>query len=252
MIEIKEYNEIEEYKTLIVRRDRLKKEQELIYLNYIRTFGELLEKRFSLKIECIKIKKMISYYQTAINKGEYIDKETIMRWIDCGLEEYYDELKQLIRIKDCKGDAVSEVEFYKIKKLYYKIAMKVHPDVNPELFKNQEVVELWGKVQSAYCRNDYKELKEAEVLLSGILKKYKDSELSVEIEDIENKIAEVQREILEIINTDPYRYKYLLNDDDAVEEYKMELKEEVCGYEEYLFELEEALKEIEGKESLNS
>ena len=49
--------EVDVLKNLILRRDRLKKEETEIYLQYVRTFGKLIEKRFSLQIECIKNNK---------------------------------------------------------------------------------------------------------------------------------------------------------------------------------------------------
>ncbi len=55
--------DLDVFKSLILKRDRLKKQEMNAFFEYIRTFGELLEKRFSLQIECIKTKKIIALCQ---------------------------------------------------------------------------------------------------------------------------------------------------------------------------------------------
>ena len=47
------------YKELLIRRDTLKKECKLIWLQYVKASGTLLETLFRQKIECIALKKKI-------------------------------------------------------------------------------------------------------------------------------------------------------------------------------------------------
>ena len=49
-----------------------------------------------------------------------------------------------------------------------------------------------------------------------------------------------------IISSEPYTYKYLLEDDDAVDEKKRELEKEIEDYSAYKAELTAKLEEIKG------
>ena len=55
----------------------------------------------------------------------------------------------------------------------------------------------------------------------------------IEIPDIEEKISELEQEIQRIMETDPYQYKFLLGDKEAVEEKKRSLEEELKQYQDY-------------------
>ena len=71
--------------------------------------------------------------------------------------------------------------------------------------------------------------------------------LPVEIPDLEEKITEVQEEILAIQSTEPYTYKYLLEDDKAMAEKKTELEKELEDYVNYHKELQNVLDEIDAE-----
>ena len=66
-----------EYEQLLIKRDSLRKEAGLIYQEYYKQFGELLIRVYEKQVECIKLKKMISFAQTAINKNEKLDLDKL-------------------------------------------------------------------------------------------------------------------------------------------------------------------------------
>lgn len=68
-----------------------------------------------------------------------------------------------------------------------------------------------------------------------------------DIPNIDEKIAELKAEILKIRETDPYQYKYLLENTDSVAAKKADLKEELKSYEDYSNQLDEILEGIMGK-----
>jgi predicted nucleic acid-binding Zn-ribbon protein len=70
--------------------------------------------------------------------------------------------------------------------------------------------------------------------------------MEIEIPNIEAKIKELEEEIEKIMNTDPYQYRYLLEDKTAVEEKKKVLEDELREYEEYSNKLEEMLNGLLG------
>ena len=68
----------------------------------------------------------------------------------------------------------------------------------------------------------------------------------VDIPDIADKIAELETEIKKIKETDPYMYRFLLEDPAAVKEKKEQLKEELNEYNEYSDQLEKILCDLLG------
>ena len=65
-------------------------------------------------------------------------------------------------------------------------------------------------------------------------------EIRVEIPDIESRIGELEEEIDEIRTTEPYIYRDLLENDEAVARKMSELEEELAKYRRYRGELEAA------------
>lgn len=245
-------NNLDYFKSLILKRDKLKKDEMNAYIKYVKTFGEMLEKRFSLQIECIKNKKIISICQSKKNRGEdVIFLSPIEEEVDKELSEYYEELQTIHEISIEKGQALSEYELLLIKKKYKRIAMKIHPDLHSEYANDIELMELWERVKSAYKCNDLQSLEEVELLVAEYLIKHGE-EIVVEIENIEEKINKIQNEIDTIVSNDPYRYKFILNDNLAIERKKEELESDIEEYQAYLDELLEKLNEFNiQKELLN-
>lgn len=136
---------------------------------------------------------------------------------------------------------VTEVELLQIKKIYHKMVKQVHPDINPMVEKSEKLQELWQRVIVAYNCNDLKLMQETEILITKALEQMGNETIDIEIPNIDEKIAELEAEIVKIRETDPYQYKFLLEDSEAVEEKKNSLKEEKKSYEEYGNQLDEIL-----------
>ena len=66
----------------------------------------------------------------------------------------------------------------------------------------------------------------------------------MEIPDLEDRIAEVQKEIEDIKSKEPYTYRTLLEDGEAVERKKQELASELETYKKYHQELTELTEKI--------
>ena len=123
---------------------------------------------------------------------------------------------------------------------------KIHPDINPFTNTNEDLKGLWQRLVIAYDCNDLKEMKETEVLINALMTKLDIGVMEIEIPDIEVKITELEEEIEKIMNTDPYQYKYILEDKTAVAEKKKALEDELKEYEEYSNKLEEMLNGLLG------
>ncbi len=236
----------QQYEKLLFERDKYKKQASESLREYIRVFGELLTDVFRKKISCIEKKKMISYCQQRLNKGEAIDVEAMNKYIMNEMEEYNDQLADMMRNNDiCRnGEPISRSEVLQIKKIYRRIAKKIHPDIHPGTLDIPILSDLWNMVTDAYDRSDLKSLEELEIQINSVLRELGDDVPDEDVPDIEEKIKALEEEIDKIISTDPYQYIFLLEDEEKVQELKEDLSEELEAYSRYEKQLKEILRQI--------
>ena len=67
----------DEYESLLLERDRYRKEAEHALRKYIHVFGERITAVFKQKIACIERKKMLSYCMIYRNRGESVDMQRV-------------------------------------------------------------------------------------------------------------------------------------------------------------------------------
>lgn len=231
------------YEALLLQRENRLKEAFQYERAYVREFGDMILENFRKKVECIRKKKMISYCHAAENHGRVVDCNQLQEYLAREMKIFQEQLNEMVEDAENARNSkqISEADLIKIKRIYYRLMKMMHPDINPQTNKIPELLELWQRIQTAYSCNDKKELQELEVLVSNALERLDFGTVEIEIPDIEDKIAELQKEIEEICTTDPYMYKYLLDDPTAVEEKKQSFTEEFQSYEEYSKQLEEIL-----------
>lgn len=236
-----------QYEELLLRRDELEKEAEHTLLEYTRIFGEITTEIFKLKIDCIALKKSISYCIMAKNRGETIDTSTLQKFIAEKLATYQSELDEMIRKNKLskKGEKISAFQAKEIKRIYRKIAKVLHPDISDVTEKHPPLADLFQRVLIAYQCNDYKEIKELEVLVNRSLEEIGEEKFEILIPDIEAKIEELEEEIQSITTTEPYTYRGLLNDAERVHQKMKEFERERDSYASYKTELEAKLKEVQ-------
>lgn len=234
------------YEKLLFERDNIRKEAERYRMCYIDAFGEKINKLFEKKVDCIILKQKIAFCQAAANKGEMIKLDELKEFTENIKEEYSEQLRKMAleyeEIQNSK--TISEEEVQKIKKIYHQIARLIHPDINPDTEDNPIFKDLWQRVVAAYTYNDFKEIQELEIIVKSALKQLGSETIEIVVPDISDKIADLEREINEIISTDPYRYKFLLDDELMVQEKFNELDREYLEYSHYESELRNILKKF--------
>ena len=241
------YEELRErYENLILRRDRLEKEAEQYRMEYFHEFGELITDVFQARIDCIALKKSIAFCQAKRNAGEEIDPISLQEYIDANMLAYNAQLEELLSLTEAGKTLVpiSVLEAEEIKRIYRRVAKKLHPDICPMTAEEPDLMELFQKVLSAYRRNDLKALREAETLINRFLKEHGEEPEPAEIEGLPEKIADLEMEIAQIAASEPYTYKTLLEDPEAIEKKRSELKAEKEEYQAYKKELQAHLESL--------
>ncbi len=228
------------YEELLFQRDQLRKEARIYHALYVKEFGELHLRLFEEQIACIKKKKLIGYYQMAVNHGGVINQAEVEASLAKEMEEYQQSLQEMIAENEAakKMTEISSVKILKIKRIYRRLAKQLHPDINPMTVEIPELKELWNAVMTAYNSNSLEDMEEAELLVNKALKKIGMGYREIEIPDLPRKIEELEGSIREIRETDPYQYKYILENPDAVKEKIHDLEEQIKIYTEYEKELE--------------
>lgn len=237
------------YEELLLERDRYLKEAALYRCGYMNRFGKLIIELFRLKIECIEYKKKMASCLRYLNRGEKPDISVIEEEVQSDMADYYERLKDLSEehLASMRSISLNDEEILRIKQIYHEIAKLIHPDINPKTDESEELSDLWNRVYVAYRCNQLKEIEELKVLVLKYLSDNGEDIGEVYIENIEGKIAELEDEIDRIRNTDPYAYKYLLEDEKLCEEKEEGLCNEINEYKDYRDRLiEEFHKLMEG------
>ena len=237
-------SQYERYETLLIEKEQLQKESNQIWFAYLRLFGKIITDIYEAKIECIRLKKIISYYQAALNHHKSINKNDMYNQIETEMSAYRHKLKEMIQETNfaSRSTPVSHLEIKNIKTKYRRIAKLLHPDMNPETNKHNYLMELWNRVQIAYHTNNLKDLSELEIL---VIRALKNKNIQIEIPDIDEKIHLLEQEINLILNKEPYLFKNILGQDKKIEEKKETLQAELSTYQQYQKELTSIIGHLE-------
>jgi hypothetical protein len=234
------------YENLILQRDRLEKEAEHYRMEYFREFGGLITDAFQAQIDCIALKKSIAFCQAKRNSGEEIDPISMQEFIDSSLLAYNAQLKDLLDLTKTGKSMVPipVLDVQEIKRIYRRVAKRLHPDICPLTAEEPELMALFQKVLFAYRANDLKGIREAEILINRFLKKRGEDPETAVIENLPEKIEEIEAEIARIAETEPYIYKKLLEDAEAVERKRKDLTAKKENYSDYAKELRAHLESL--------
>lgn len=248
----KQINEelMKEYEELLFRKDNLVKEAEKIYYHYMKEFGEEIVQSFEAKMRCIQKKKQITYCQKRKNKGLPINALELEKYTQEQMLQYQKELEQLLIDYGVSTtmSPISVVDYTAIKKLYYKLARLIHPDMRPDLKNDKTIQSYWKEIASAYKNNDFDKLVDYEFLVMRYLKENNLDNYEWDSIKISNRLIQIKDEIQQIISTTPYQYRFLLDDEEACQQKHQELQDEINNYNDYEKQLDELLSQFDIQE----
>ncbi|MBR2595495.1 MAG: hypothetical protein IKE06_04140, partial [Solobacterium sp.] len=164
-------------------------------------------------------------------------------YIEQVMAEYRTELEQMIRTVSAikNSGKISSYDKKKVKEIYYRLVRLIHPDIRPELAQDEVIRDYWQRIVVAYRHNDIEELEELDVLVRTYLKQHNIEAGEISLSNIKERIVAIEKEIQTIISTDPYQYRFILEDKNAVNDRKQELKDELKLFREYGEQLDEVI-----------
>lgn len=243
---IEKEDRFEEYAELLAERDQLLKDCTSIRLVYTKEFGEQLVRNFELKLECIRMKKNISYCRRVLNRGQNINVNSMNEAVEKELTLYKLQLGDMKRELDASGktETVDAYRLSRSKKIYRRLSKLIHPDVNNMTETSEKLRELWERISEAYQHSDVDELEDLEILVKKALEEIGGTDFDVDAGNIEERIERMEKRINDIVNSEPYIYREILESKEKTESFRAQLEEEYRDYEEYLETLKKALNDL--------
>ena len=234
------------YEDLLIRRDQLSRDAGSYQTAYIKAFGDMVAANFAIKVECIKKKKTISYCRRRMNRGLTINTDLMQSEIEEEMNLYYVQLHDMVKRneKAKKSKLASAFEVSQSKKIYRRLAKRIHPDINKIAMDNDILRDLWERITDAYGEYNAMELENLEALVRRALEQIGDAAFEFDYSDIEDRIERVERQINDILNTEPYTFGEILEDEEKKRTHKLILEEEYRDYERYLETLQKTLDDM--------
>ena len=169
------------YRSLIIERDELKKQDEENQKNHYQKYRELYKEFYGLMVECIFIKKRIAYCQRCKNHHIRIYKEELEDYMDAVKEDYMHELEELRTHKKRVKQHLNDEDMKQAKKIFKRIIKRINPQHS-----------LWQRAIESYRYNNLNDLKDIEMLVDydkqSIRKNLDNTYLSTQIERVKKEI----------------------------------------------------------------
>ena len=197
------------YRSLIIKRDDLKKQAEENQKYNYQMYADLYKEYYGLMVECIFLKKRIAYCQRCKNHHIKIYKEELEDYMDVVKEDYMHELEELRTHKKRVKQYLSDEDMKRAKKIFKRIIKRMNQD-HP----------LWKRALESYRYNNLNDLKDIEMLVDyerqSIRKNLDIVYLATQIERIKKEIESYEnREPLpreEFLEKEIFKYRLYKHD----------------------------------------
>ena len=197
------------YRSLIIKRDELKKQAEENQKDNYQMYADLYKEYYGLMVECIFFKKRIAYCQRCKNHHIKIYKEELEGYMDVVKEDYMHELEELRTHKKRVKQYLSDEDMKRAKKIFKRIIKRMNQD-HP----------LWKRALESYRYNNLNDLKDIEMLVDyerqSIRKNLDIVYLATQIERIKKEIESYEnREPLpreEFLEKEIFKYRLYKHD----------------------------------------
>ncbi len=197
-------------------------EKEKLSSLYISLIGNLLYEIHKLEIEIKRLKRKGQLIQVSLNRREPLKLDLIELKLDEEFEVYAHLLnEQMADINHANeylsSPFLSQEETEELKQLYYQLAKRLHPDLNPNLTQREK--DLFVRAQAAYNTCNLQELRNILLMLDAKdTTPLSDLTIDSEIERLEKSVADVEGRIKTIQSSFPFTFSEKLQDPKWIEQ----------------------------------
>ena len=224
-----------ELSMLVLQRDELKYVIcKNIETKYMLELGSLEYCLYQSECIIMRLKRKVELIQMRINRQEKIDVSAIDKLLDEQFREYQQKLEEKIKkmneaIERDNGEVLTEQQVKELKKLYRAIVKALHPDLNPNVTKQQ--IKLFQNAVTAYKNGDLQTLRIINEMISN---NHSEDDNTDNIEKMRDELIRLDR-MISSINGDvekikseyPYTMKDILFDKEQLNQRKEELKDNI-------------------------
>ena len=224
-----------ELSMLVLQRDELKYVIcKNIETKYMLELGSLEYCLYQSECIIMRLKRKVELIQMRINRQEKIDVSAIDKLLDEQFREYQQKLEEKIKkmneaIERDNGEVLTEQQAKELKKLYRAIVKALHPDLNPNVTKQQ--IKIFQNAVTAYKNGDLQTLRIINEMISN---NHSEDDNTDNIEKMRNELIRLDR-MISSINGDiekikseyPYTMKDILFDKEQLNQRKQELKDNI-------------------------
>lgn len=125
---------------------------------------------FCLECEVRRIKRKIEMIQASLNRMEQVDMDLIEKTLDgeqTAWTKLIDDMARKLELAKlwASAERLSDDEQKELKKLYYELAKKVHPDIHQD--QSERLNSIWLQIVSAYQSGNLEGMKALALLLEN-------------------------------------------------------------------------------------
>ena len=224
-----------ELSMLVLQRDELKYVIcKNIETKYMLELGSLEYCLYQSECIIMRLKRKVELIQMRINRQEKIDVSAIDKLLDEQFREYQQKLEEKIKkmneaIERDNGEVLTEQQVKELKKLYRAIVKALHPDLNPNVTKQQ--IKLFQNAVTAYKNGDLQTLRIINEMISNNQSEYDNTDNIEKMRDelirLDRMISSINGDVEKIKSEYPYTMKDILFDKEQLNQRKEELKDNI-------------------------
>ena len=212
-----------------------------IETSYMLMLGGIEYKAYEAQCKSLRLKRKIDLIRAKKNRQEKVIITDIEETLNQEFEDYQKRLNEQIEkmneaLERRKCPVLSEEESGELKKLYRKIVKGLHPDLNPDVSKEQ--IQLFNNAVAAYKNGDLNSLKIINELVDDrkLPEQSKDAmtQLLEERERLSDLLKTIKEDIEKIKSSYPYTLKEIVESEEKTEQHRQELEHLLEQYNELI------------------
>lgn len=185
------------------------------------------------KVRVLRLKRTLELAQASINHGAIPDWAAIEERLEGESRTWQNRIQEAAEaLREAEQRTfLPPAEAHELKRLYYALVKKLHPDLNPSLTDEQK--RLWRRVQDAYEERDLETLKALALSarnLTGLPPASSLETLQIEKDALNKHIAEALKRIKSIEDLPPFTMRRHLDDPAWVDARRGELEAQIAEY----------------------